>query len=95
MEDVWSRMSLFRTSHKNSASGLHVPFRAPSSPPETPMPMYMIPMSSSFLARISVFSYLWQTSVPQLHACCQADLAALRKFALAANRLPPQCGSCL
>lgn len=38
--------------------GCHAPLRAPSSPPETPMPMYMMPSASTFLARASVFSYL-------------------------------------
>mmetsp|Transcript_19856 Transcript_19856/g.59972 ORF Transcript_19856/g.59972 Transcript_19856/m.59972 type:complete len:200 (+) Transcript_19856:1212-1811(+) len=33
------------------------PLRAPSSPPDTPMPMYRMPFSATFLARRSVFSY--------------------------------------
>ena len=37
---------------------VRAPLRAPSSPPETPMPMYMSPFSATFFARASVFSYL-------------------------------------
>ena len=41
------------------AGRARAPLRAPSSPPETPMPMYMSPFSSATrLARFSVFSYL-------------------------------------
>ena len=35
-----------------------IPLRAPSSPPDTPMPMYIRPCDCSLAARASVFSYL-------------------------------------
>jgi hypothetical protein len=47
------------------------PLRAPSSPPDTPMPMYLIPFSATSAARLSVFSYLphVQCSKQTVHNC--------------------------
>lgn len=53
----------------------HSPFRAPSSPPETPIPMYLIPTSATLAARRSEFSYLHILKIAEKSGVLTLELA--------------------